>query len=214
MIVTVGNSKGGVGKSSLAASIVLSEPSFAVGTNETFTLWPELVEEDRFAQIDPLTPFNDYRDCGVDVLFDLSGDITSGSLSIVSAVEQSDVILVPTDPVRSSIYSTISYIESIREINSNVIVIANMLEKNPKERSYDWGDTEEFMRIEALLAHELDDTPLILPLKKTNAFKAMWNQSKGIEEMMEEKPLLKYHYQSVVEQIQDIKDAMGYVREE
>ncbi|MBD3821456.1 MAG: ParA family protein [Thiotrichales bacterium] len=205
MIFTIANSKGGVGKTSLAAAIAKVWTGYGVATNETFSLWHEIIDaEERFMQISPLESFPDFATEQIDVMFDLSGDVTEQSHSIVSAVSQSNVVVVPTIPDRQAIYATAQYILTIAPINPNIIVVANQLQKQAKESFNDWSESYDFKMIQQLLNDALGFTPTILPIKQTNAFKAIYKNNQSIPEMMADNKLLEMAYKEANDQIQAI----------
>jgi len=45
----------------------------------------------------PFEEFPDFASEQIDVIFDLSGDVNQKSLAVASAVEQSNVVVIPND---------------------------------------------------------------------------------------------------------------------
>jgi MinD-like ATPase involved in chromosome partitioning or flagellar assembly len=211
MVFTIGCSKGGVGKTSLSAAIAMEWEHFGVGTNESFHTWTEIIDEQRLLECSPFEEFPDFSSEQLNVLIDLSGDVTEQSISITSAVAQSDVVIVPVIPDRQAIFSAANYIMTIAPYNSNIIVVANMLQKGAKERFSSWQESKEFLMIKELLASQLPDELQhipVFPMKHTKAFKAIYTNQAGISEMSQSNPLLKHAYSEVNSQLRDIMEAI------
>lgn len=211
MIFTIGCSKGGVGKTSLATAIALMWKDYGIGTNETFHTWTDVVDEGRVLANSPYEEFPDFASEQIDVMFDLSGDVTEKSVAVASAVEQSNVVVVPITPDRKAIFSAANYILTIAPMNANIILVANMLEKQRNESFDNWEDSYEYGMIRKLLHEQLPEPfhelPMF-PIKHTKVFKAIEKNKQSISEMMESSPLLKYNYQEIHDQLHRIMEAI------
>lgn len=213
MIITIANSKGGVGKTSLSSAMALDSRfhGFGVATNETFTLWDELIDEERFVQSSPLKPFGDFKSEQLDVIFDLSGDVTEQSYSISSATSQSNVVVIPTFATRNSIFSTVNYIQAISEFNQNFIIVANALEKQSKEKLpkdknnfEDWTASQDYQLIKSMVTDSLEVDIPVLPIKSTKAFASISKYRMSIPAMMESSHLHKFSFREVDKQLNDL----------
>jgi len=69
-------------------------------------------------------------------------------LSITSAIEQSDVVLVPIYNQATSIKSGLNTIAEAMNLNKNIVVIATKLKKRGKYDQFkNWTDSEDYKNI-------------------------------------------------------------------
>jgi hypothetical protein len=105
--LTVYNMRGSAGKTPIATNIALDR-EYALATNEPYNLLNTILPEERLFSLQPEEEFPTFPD-GIDVVFDLAGLMSrEARASIVSAVSQSDVVLVPIYNELKCIHSGIS----------------------------------------------------------------------------------------------------------
>lgn len=211
MIITIGCSKGGVGKTSIATAMALILKDYGVATNETFHTWGDVIDEGRVLANSPFEEFPDFASEQIDVIFDLSGDLTEKSLAVASAVEQSNVVLIPVTPDRKAVFSAANYILTVAPMNPNIILVANMLEKRRGEKFDKWEDSLDYQMIREqlnrYLPEEFHDLQM-LPIKLSKAFRSIESSKKSLYEMMSTSPLLNYSYKEIHEQVNAIMEAV------
>ena len=94
MKITVYNMKGSAGKTPIATNIALDR-EYALATNEPYNLLDAILPEERLLSLQPDEEFPALPP-EVDVVFDLAGLMSRDARpSILSAVTQSNVVLVP-----------------------------------------------------------------------------------------------------------------------
>lgn len=100
----------------------------AIATNETFHILDRVVPDSRLLVTDMNEPFPTFGP-DIDVVFDLAGSLSKSSLSITSAVEQSDVVIVPIYAELKSINAGLNTLAEVLHFNQNVIVVATKLQR-------------------------------------------------------------------------------------
>ncbi|WP_460188846.1 P-loop NTPase family protein [Thiomicrorhabdus hydrogeniphila] len=207
--MTVSCSKGGIGKTALALALALEWKDFGYGTNETFHELDKILGNERVLSSSPFEEFPDFASEQIDVIFDLSGDVHEKSLAVASAIEQSNVVLVPVTIDSKAIHSAANFIMTIAPMNTNIILVANILEKQKGESFDSWEQSHDYMVIRNSLNEKLPDEfhelPM-LPIKSTKAFKTIEKERKSLKELMNSNPLLRYSYKEVNQQIEAIME--------
>lgn len=95
MKIAVYSSKGSAGKTPISANIALDK-GFCIGTNEAFHVYDGLIEDNRLIALHSEEVFpKELVDQDVNIVFDLAGSISKSALSISSALEMADFVLVP-----------------------------------------------------------------------------------------------------------------------
>ncbi len=211
MIVTLGNGKGGVGKTGLALAMALVWKDFGYGTNETFHELESVLGEERVLTCSPFKDFPDFASDEIDVIFDLSGDVNEKSLAVASAAEQSNVVVIPVTIDKKSIHAAANYVMTVAPYNKNIILVANILEKQSGEKFERWEDSYEYQMIRKSLNKKLplefQNLPMF-PVKKSKAFKDVEEQGMSIQEIMDSNPLRRHSYALVNEQLNILMDAV------
>jgi MinD-like ATPase involved in chromosome partitioning or flagellar assembly len=213
MKVCVYTGKGGEGKTPIATNIILDR-EYAIGTNEHFQLFDTFIPDDRVLALEPDQVFPEIPD-DIDIVFDLAGSISAHSGSIVSALKQSDLVIVPITNEVKAIYGGIGTIKEILRFCPNVLVVVTKLEKSRKEQfnRHEWHKSAAFLNVQAQVqaTDGLEHIPC-LPLKYSKAFDAIFEKELSITQLMEADPLAKYNYAEVSKQFNAIYDFIDGIK--
>ena len=140
MKITIYCMKGSAGKTPIAVNIALSK-GYALCTNEPYNLLDTIIPEDRLITLDPDEPFPDFP-ADYDIVFDLAGLISRDAHeSILSAVKQSDVVIVPIYNEQKCIFAGIQTITELQKHTDNIVVVATKLQKQRNEHFEKWSDS-------------------------------------------------------------------------
>ncbi|WP_039019238.1 hypothetical protein [Halocynthiibacter namhaensis] len=124
--------------------------------------------------------------------------------SIVSAVSQSDVVLVPIYNELKCIHAGIHTIRELQPYNKNIVVVATKLVKRKGETFKDWADSEDAKNIKAVVDHTIGQGINVLPLKFSRAFDTIFEQELSIRQLMEKDALARYTYRDVAAQFDNL----------
>jgi len=202
MKLAVYSGKGGDGKTPIATNIALDR-EYAIGTNEHFHVFDSFIPEERLLALTgdesfPLIPDD------IDIVFDLAGSISARSLSINSALEQSDLVIVPISNEVKALVAGIGTIREVMSITKKILVVATKLEKGRKEVfTHDWTQSEEFKNVRDSVVNAVGQLP-VLPLKYSKVFNAIFEREMSIKQLMACDPLAKYNYRDVSDQFEEI----------
>ncbi len=203
MKITVYSAKWSAGKTPIATNMALDR-EYAVGTNELYHIYDGFIPDNRLIATELDSPFPVIDD-SIDIVFDLAGSISKTSLSITSAISQSNVVLVPIYNELQAIKAGVNTIAEILPLNTKVVVIATKPQKrNREDRQWGWQQCEDYRNIKKAVGSLIDEKIPVLPLKFLTVFTAMIEQEKSISQLMSETGLAKYHYQEVAEQFNEI----------
>ena len=203
MKLTVYCLKGSAGKTPIAVNIALDK-GFAIGTNEPYNLLDTFIPEERFIAVDPSEAFPDFPD-DIDIVFDLAGMISrDASASIVSAVKQSHVVIVPIYNELKCINAGINTIRELQRYTDKIVVVATKLQKQKHDVFTDWRESEDFKNIARIVWSTTKEEIPIFPLKFSKVFDTIFEREKSIAQLMESDVLLRYAYREVNEQFQAI----------
>lgn len=205
MKVTVYNSKGGAGKTPISTNIVL-EKEWAIGTNELHHLFETFIPDNQLLAVPMEEEFPEIPD-EIDIVFDLAGSMSAHSKSITSAIQQSDLVLVPIYNELKSLNAGASTILEVAELNKNIMVVATKLEKKRGEVFKDWTKSQDFMNVEQWVNKAAPDMQIpIFPLKASTAFDRIFEDEKSINQMMQEDALLARAFKDAATQFDAIFD--------
>ena len=203
MKITVYNMKGSAGKTPIATNIALDR-EYALATNEPYNLLDTILPEERLFSLQPDEEFPTFPE-GIDVVFDLAGLMSrEARASIVSAVSQSDVVLVPIYNELKCIHAGIHTIHELLPYNKNIVVVATKLLKRKGEVFKDWSDCEDTKNIKAVVDHAVGQGIPVLPLKFSRVFDTIFEQERSIRQMMEEDALARYTYRDIAAQFDSL----------
>ena len=203
MIITIYCSKGGTGKTPIATNIVLDR-EYAIGTNETLHDFDSFLPDDRVLPVEMEEEFPTIP-ADVDIVFDLAGFMSNQAHSIVSAVKQSNLVIVPFHNEAKAINHGIDTIAEINALTPNILAVATKLRKTRKEnKRTPWNDTEAFKNIAKRVRAEIDFKVPILPLKESTVFDMLYEREMSIAQLCESDPLAAYNFKDVREQFQAI----------
>jgi len=133
--IAIYNEKGRVGKTPLSLEIALRLGyNYATNQNRPREDIKAIIPTGEFLQVGPSEAFPKLDD-DFPVVFDLAGELVGYEKSIVSALEQVDLIIVPVvnepDAIMGTAYA-ITEIMTLNTITAKFVVVANMLKK-PEE---------------------------------------------------------------------------------
>lgn len=201
MKITVYSSKGSAGKTPIACNIAF-EREYALGTNEPFHVLEDVFPDDRVLAIRADEAFPQLND--IDIVFDLAGSISPTAHSITSAIQQSDVVIVPIYNEFKSRKAGIGTILEIEPLANRIIVVATKLQAQRGEVVRDWAKCADFQSIETDLKQNVDTKLEILPLKMSRAFDTIFDREMSVKQIAERDPLLRHSFKPVVEQFNAI----------
>lgn len=203
MKIVVYSAKGGVGKSPISQNIAFDR-GYPVGTNELSHLYADLLPENRVLEVEEGEEFPELPK-ETNMIFDLGGSLSKGSApSIVSALRQADLVIVPCFNDADAINKSALTILEVREVNPNILVVATKLEKRGKESFTDWSQSYEFQYITGQLDARTDHQWPALPLKMTRVFEAVREQRKSISQICDGFGLDRYLHRHVNDQFNAI----------
>lgn len=202
MKIVVYSGKGGDGKTPIATNIALDR-NYGIGTNEHFHIFDGFIPDDNLLALKANEPFPEIPD-DIDIVFDLAGSITENSVSIVSALRQADIVIVPISNEVKALVAGIGTIREIQRFTNNILVVATKLEKGRKELfTDDWTQSEEFQNVKNQVETHLGPLP-VLPLRFSKVFNAIFEHEKSIKQLMDSDPLARHNYRQVCDQFEEI----------
>jgi|TARA_R110001592_G_C13190379_1_gene752511 MinD-like ATPase involved in chromosome partitioning or flagellar assembly len=204
MKITVYQAKGAAGKTPIATNIALDR-DYAIGTNEAFHVYDTFIPDERLLALDLSESFPDIPD-DIDIVFDLAGSISTHSHSITSAIQQSDLVIVPIYNEVKSLHGGIGTLREISKLGyiGNILVVATKLKKGKKEQfDKDWTQSNDFQNVmEAVKGAGFDAD--VLPLKLSAVFDVIFEKEKSIQQLRQADPLAAYTYRDIAAQFDDI----------
>ena len=199
MKITTYNMKGSAGKTPIATNIALDR-EYALATNEPYNLLDTILPEERLFSLQPDEEFPPFPS-DIDVVFDLAGLMSRDARpSIVSAVSQSDVVLVPIYNELKCIHAGIHTIRELLPFNKNLVVVATKLIKRKGETFRDWAESEDAKNIRNVVEHAVGESIPVVPLKFSRVFDTIFEQERSIRQIMDDDPLARYTYREIAAQ--------------
>ena len=203
MKITVYCLKGSAGKTPIAVNIALDK-GFAIGTNEPYNLLDSFIPEERLISVEPHEAFPVFPP-HIDIVFDLAGMITrDASASIVSAVKQSDVVLVPIYNELKCINAGVNTIRELQRYTDKIVVVATKLQKQKHDVFTDWRECEDFKNIARVVWSTTNTEIPVFPLKFSKVFDTIFEREQSIAQLMESDVLAKYAYRDVNAQFETL----------
>jgi MinD-like ATPase involved in chromosome partitioning or flagellar assembly len=198
--IAVYNEKGRVGKTPLSLEIALRLGyNYATNQNRPRKDIESIIPDGEFLQVGPNEAFP-LLDDDFPVVFDLAGELVGYERSIVSALEQVDLIIVPVvneaDAIMGTAYA-ITEIKTLDTITAEFVVVANMLKK-PSE-------AEE---VAALLIPLIGEEIPIIPIRYSKAFDRILSEGKSIRDLVEQGGLYAWSFRNVAAEIDKL---MSYI---
>lgn len=210
MNIVVYSGKGGDGKTPIATNIAL-DMGFGICTNEHFHIFDSFIPEDDLIAIKSNEPFPTIPD-ELDVVFDLAGSITENSISIISALKQADLVIVPISNEVKALVAGIGTLREIKRFTENILVVATKLEKGRKEAfCEDWNQSSEYMNVKNQVHQYVGDFP-VTPLRQSKVFNAIFEKEMSIRKIMQSDPLAMHNYKQVASQFDEIYKFIDGVR--
>ena len=201
MKVTVYSIKGGAGKTPIAVNLAL-EMGWALGTNEPDNLLEHIFADDMLLEKQaeeefPLLPPE------ISCVFDLAGHISqSAAPSIVSAITQSDVVVIPIHNEGKSLLKGCQTIMQVQALGKPILIAATKLEKGKGEIFKDWTDSRDCKNIhEYIKARTGLDLPIV-PLKFSKAYDRIFEDDCSLSDITANNPLLRHAFKEVADQFQ------------
>lgn len=201
--ISVYSGKGGDGKTPIATNIVLDR-DYALGTNEHFHVFDSFIPDYQLMALKANEEFPEVPD-HIDIVFDLAGSITENSRSIISALSQSDMVIVPISNEIKALNSGIGTLREVRRFTPNILVVATKLDKERKDTFQDdWTQGSAFKTVEAQIRANIDFDVDIVPLKRSKAFDAIFEREQSIRQVMQGDALARYNFRDVAAQFDAI----------
>lgn len=182
MKLTIYTFPGGTGKTSIAAQLSLTL-NYQIITNDIYTPLSILFDDEFLLRLQPGQDMPKLSG-DADIIFDLGGYPDKRA---ITALKQSDCVLIPTLVETGRLKVTLNSIAEIRKFNKNIIVIANQTEK---------GDI-------AIVKKAIPKFP-VFEVKKSRAIPNILTEKKSVHDMVKEGGLKRYHFKSVVKQFDAI----------
>ena len=203
MRISLYSSKGGAGKTPLSLLFAIDK-EFALATNESYDVHSGNLPDDRLLFVEADQEFPQIPE-GIDIVFDLAGTMTKHDYSTLSAIRQSDVVIVPIWNNIGSILGGVKSVEAVAQHTKNIIVVATKLRNKAKGET--WLDSSDFQTVQESvksIESEIGFMPRVLPLKHSDSFETVLSQYTSFHQMAEKSGLAAYTHKELIKQIDDI----------
>jgi len=172
----------------------------SAGKTPPYNLLDTVIPEERLISLQPDQAFPELPD-SIEVVFDLAGLMTrDAQASILSAVKQSDVIVVPIYNELKCIHAGIHTIRELLPHNKNIVVVATKLAKKKGEFFTDWNDSDDLKNIKNIISETVGQGIPVFPLKFSKVFDVIFEREMSIGQLMQNEPLARYTYKDVAAQ--------------
>lgn len=194
--IAVYNEKGRVGKTPLSLEIALRLGyNYATNQNRPRKDIEAIIPEGEFLQVAPNEAFPKLDD-DFPVVFDLAGELVGYEKSIVSALEQVDLIIVPVvnepDAIMGTAYA-IAEIRTLDTITAKFVVVANMLRK-----------PEELDEVREQLLPLIDAEIPVVPIRYSKAFDRILAEGEPVQSLVERGGLFAWNFRNVAKEIEHL----------
>jgi len=198
--IAVYNEKGRVGKTPLSLEIALRLGcNYATNQNRPRKDIEAIIPEGEFLQVGPGEAFPKLDD-DFPVVFDLAGELVGYERSIVSALEQVELIIVPVvnepDAIMGTAYA-ITEIKTLKTITADFVIVANMLKK-PEEAD------EIAAQLLPMIGHDIP----VIPIRYSRAFDRILSEGTSIRSVVERGGLYAWSFRNVAREIEHL---MSYI---
>lgn len=198
--IAIYNEKGRVGKTPLSLEIALRLGyNYATNQNRPREDIKAIIPTGEFLQVGPSEAFPNLDD-DFPVVFDLAGELVGYEKSIVSALEQVDLIIVPVvnepDAIMGTAYA-ITEIMTLDTITAKFVVVANMLKKS-----------EEVEGVKAQLLPLIGVDIPVVPIRYSRAFDRILAEGMSIQNLVERGGLYAWSFRNVVREVDHL---MSYI---
>jgi MinD-like ATPase involved in chromosome partitioning or flagellar assembly len=198
--IAIYNEKGRVGKTPLSLEIALRLGyNYATNQNRPREDIKAIIPTGEFLQVGPSEAFPKLDD-DFPVVFDLAGELVGYEKSIVSALEQVDLIIVPVvnepDAIMGTAYA-ITEIMTLDTITAKFVVVANMLKK-----------PEEVEEVKAKLLPLIGIDVPVIPIRYSRAFDRIITEGISIKSLVENGGLYAWSFRNVAREIDHL---MSYI---
>lgn len=191
--IAVYNEKGRVGKTPIALEIALRFGyNYATNQNRPRKDIEAIIPEGEFLQVGPSEAFP-MLDADFPVVFDLAGELVGYERSIISALEQVDLIIVPVvnepDALMGTAYA-ITEIRTLNTITAPFVVVANMIKK-----------PEEADEIKGQLLPMLGFDVPVVPIRYSKAFDRLLTEGLPVKSLVEQGGLWSWSFRNVAKEL-------------
>jgi cellulose biosynthesis protein BcsQ len=205
MKISIYSPKGGSGKTPLAINFAVDK-GYALATNESFDAFSGFFDDDLLLFVAADEEFPEIPS-DIDVVFDLAGTMSKNDYSTLSAIQQSDVVIVPIWNNRLSILGGLRAIQSVHAIGRPVIVVATKLTAKTKKKGQNWIESEDYQTVLSAvssLQDELGYMPAVLPLKYSEVFETVLGECVSVDVVASKSGLAKYTHRELLGQFKDL----------
>ena len=194
--IAVYNEKGRVGKTPLSLEIALRLGyNYATNQNRPRKDIEAIIPEGEFLQVGPNEAFPALDD-DFPVVFDLAGELVGYERSIVSALEQVDLIIVPVvnepDAIMGTAYA-ITEIKTLETITASFVAVANMLRK-----------PEELEEVKGQLLPLIGEEIPVIPIRYSKAFDRILSEGEPVQSFVERGGLYAWSFRNVAREIEHL----------
>ena len=188
MLITIFNLKGGTGKTSLAYSLVNDLDSYYI-TNDTYNSVVSNVYDKVIKELNKAIISDNI------VVFDGGGFFDN---DIKQVLQHSSKIIIPIEADINSLNSLTNFLEKLLKINNNIIFVINKIENN-KTSLKDFEISKNFL----IKEYKINEKN-IFKLSNSRIFKNIFEEEKGIKQLVNSSKINKYRYKKIYEEYKKI----------